>query len=302
MDSVKKSIKNYIPNKTNNLEKYLNESLSNKEFKDYVDKLKLNKKDLLLNLTEVEESFSEFSNCLDCKSIHECKNRVVGHYLFPENNESLTFCYKKCKYQKKLDDTNKEPKNIHIFNASKNLASATMKNIIMDGNRTEIMKWMDNFIQNYEKGKTKKGLYLHGTFGCGKSYLIAALFNEMAKKNVKSAIIFWPEFLRNLKESFDTDYSQLMEYIKNVELLLIDDIGAENVTPWSRDEILCTILQYRMDNSLPVFITSNLNIKELESHYTNTKNESDSIKAIRIMERIKYLSDDIELIGKNLRK
>ena len=177
-----------------------------------------------------------------------------------------------------------------------------MKNIIMDGNRTEIMKWMDNFIQNYEKGKTKKGLYLHGTFGCGKSYLIAALFNEMAKKNVKSAIIFWPEFLRNLKESFDTDYSQLMEYIKNVELLLIDDIGAENVTPWSRDEILCTILQYRMDNSLPVFITSNLNIKELESHYTNTKNESDSIKAIRIMERIKYLSDDIELIGKNLRK
>lgn len=34
----------------------------------------------------------------------------------------------------------------------------------------------------------------------------------------------------------------------NSDLLLIDDIGAENNTPWARDEVLGSILQSRMDN------------------------------------------------------
>lgn len=60
-----------------------------------------------------------------------------------------------------------------------------------------------------------------------------------------------------------------------LDLLLLDDIGAETVTNWSRDEILGTILQYRMENNLSTFITSNLNISELEGH-------SSLVKIIRI--------------------
>ena len=42
--------------------------------------------------------------------------------------------------------------------------------------------------------------------------------------------------------------------MKYAKLLLIDDLGAEGVTSWSRDEILGTILQYRMQEHLSLKI------------------------------------------------
>ena len=56
-----------------------------------------------------------------------------------------------------------------------------------------------------------------------------------------------------------------------------------------------------MDEKLPTFFTSNLNIEELEDHLAETKNKVDILKAQRIIERVKFLSDDIELISKNRR-
>ena len=89
--------------------------------------------------------------------------------------------------------------------------------------------------------------------------------------------------------------------IKKVPLLLIDDIGAENVTLWGRDEILGTILQYRMEEGLTTFFTSNLTYEELESALSLSKGKVDSLKATRIMERIKNLTVNMNLIGENRR-
>ena len=61
------------------------------------------------------------------------------------------------------------------------------------------------------------------------------------------------------------------------------------------------ILQYRMDEKLPTFFTSNLTIDELETHLSETKDSIDKVKARRIIERIKQLTDDIEIISVNRR-
>ena len=143
---------------------------------------------------------------------------------------------------------------------------------------------------------------MYGNFGCGKTYLIAAMFNELAKKGYKSAIIFWPEFLRNLKTSFTADFKEKFEHIKKVPLLLIDDIGAENTTAWGRDEIFCPLIQYRMQENLPTFFTSNFDLKALEEHFSFTKDSVEKVKARRIIERINQLSETKEMISKNLRK
>jgi primosomal protein DnaI len=151
------------------------------------------------------------------------------------------------------------------------------------------------FYDNYDPYKNMKGLYLHGSFGSGKTYLIAALFNELKiKKNASVEIIYFPELLRNLKDDFSLMEDKI-SYLENVNLLLIDDIGAEKVTSWARDEILGTILQSRMNNFLPTFLTSNLNIQELETHLSITNESEDVVKARRIIERIKQLTDDMEL-------
>ena len=132
--------------------------------------------------------------------------------------------------------------------------------------------------------------------------MISALFNELAKRDVKSAIVYFPEFLRTLKSSFSNGYEEKFDYIKKAPLLLLDDIGAEAVTSWGRDEILGTILQYRMEEDLPTFFTSNLNLTELEEHLSNTKEKTEKLKARRIIERIKYLCNEMELISVDRRK
>ena len=161
-------------------------------------------------------------------------------------------------------------------------------------------------MKNYKKDKQQKGLYLCGNFGSGKSYLISAMLNELAKEGIKSASIFWPDFLTDLKSTFNSpiksEFKTKYEAVKKAPLLLIDDIGAESVTPWSRDEILCPILQYRMDEKLPTFFTSNLDLKSLENHLAITSKGDEIIKAGRIISRIKQLTEYQELISKNLRE
>ena len=120
------------------------------------------------------------------------------------------------------------------------------------------------------------------------------------QKNVKTEIVYFPELLRNMKDDFSLVEDKL-NYLQNIDLLLIDDIGAESVTNWGRDEILGTILQYRMNHKLPTFFTSNLTIDELENHLSLTKGSEDKVKARRIIERIKQLTDDLELISVNRR-
>ena len=96
-------------------------------------------------------------------------------------------------------------------------------------------------------------------------------------------------------------YNEQYDYIRKVPLLLLDDIGAENSSSWSRDEVLGPLLQYRMENNLPTFFTSNLTIDELEKSLSISSSGVDKVKARRIIERIKQLSITQALISKNRR-
>ena len=87
-----------------------------------------------------------------------------------------------------------------------------------------------------------------------------------------------------------------------VDLLFLDDIGAEKITEWGRDEVLGTILQYRMEHQLPTFFSSNMSIGDLENHLAGVGPFKDLVKARRIIERIKQLSEEKELISENRRK
>ena len=56
-----------------------------------------------------------------------------------------------------------------------------------------------------------------------------------------------------------------------------------------------------MQESLPTFFTSNLSLKELEVHLAGSSGV-EKVKARRIIERIKYLTDNITMIAENRRK
>ncbi len=275
-------------------------------FRKLANSLKLKTTTLMKYTTKLEQSSCELSHCKNCKNIMECKNEVCGYVYYPEaNGEDVAFSYIPCKYQKELLKESAYLKNIYYFNIPKEIKNARMKDIdTSDKNRFEVIKWLQEFIKGYKSGIKKKGLYLSGNFGCGKTYLISAMLNELAKDGVRVAIVYYPELLRSLKESFNypSEYKEKFNIIKKAELLLLDDIGADTVTEWARDEVLGTILQYRMEEGLPTFFTSNLTIKELESHLAVTNKEIDNVKARRIIERIKQLTDNLVMISENKRK
>lgn len=277
-------------------------SLKDPEFKALVSRLELSDKIGCKYTSKLETTAHELHNCSKCKSLMECKNKVHGCVYYPrKEGERLRFDYVACKYMKDMLEAEKT--RSHTFEEPLAIRNAKMADIdLKDKKRIEVIKWVQNFFKSYQSNKEIKGLYLHGSFGSGKSFILAALLNEIAKNGANTVIMYYPEMLRRLKESFSDDFGLLMHEIKTCDVLLIDDIGAESVSSWSRDEILGTILQYRMDSKLPTFFTSNLNIEELESHLANTKNSIDIPKAKRIIERIKQLTDDLELISENRRK
>lgn len=289
---------------TNNLELSFNEALKDEDFKKFVSKIKLPREELIKYTSQLEESFHEYRNCSKCKSIHECKNKVPGYAYLPKIvNDKLQFNYVPCKFQKKINEIKNDRKNVSFIDSPKELMDAEMSNIYLDEKkRFPVIDWLNKFIEEYKKDNHIKGLFLSGSFGTGKTYLIASLFNELSKKGIKSAIVYYPEFLRSLKGSFGTDFNQRVEYIKRVPLLLLDDIGAESSTAWARDEILGPIMQYRMQEHLPTFFTSNLSLEELETHFSVSRDEVDIVKSKRIIERINQTSDVMRLVSKNLRK
>ena len=267
------------------------------QFRRLVKTIKASEDVAMKYTSSLEETVKELNNCSKCKGLIYCKNRLEGHVFYPEvKYNTIVFSYAACKYKKEAikAEQNRATRDKDILNAS-------MKELYKDKERLEVIKWIKKFYDSYDKNGEIKGLYLHGNFGCGKTYLISALFNELSKKRISSEIVYFPELLRDIKSDFDS-YGDRMEYLEDVDLLLIDDIGAEKVTDWSRDEILGTILQKRMNNYKTTFFTSNLDLEGLESHLRINNNSDDEIKAKRIIERIKQLCDVIELQGENKRK
>lgn len=271
-------------------------SLENNQFKKLIKNLNINEKEIMYNTTKLENTILELNNCHDCPGLAACKNGELGCVNYPKNyNNHLIFSYVACKYKKdyikKESEKNTEDKVI---------INAQMKDIdVKDKTRLALIKWITSFIKNYDSSKNNKGLYLHGNFGSGKTFILSAMFNELKKNKYTSEIVYFPELLRELKGDFDS-LNETINYLNNVDLLLIDDIGAEKVSEWSRDEILGTILQNRMNKEKTTFLTSNFNIEELEHHLS--LNGLDPIKARRIIERINQLTEDLELKSANRRK
>lgn len=271
---------------------------SDETFKKLCNRLKCDEEILMKYTSKLTDSACELKNCSRCKGLSYCKNAVKGHVYFPNvTKDFIEFSYKSCKYFK-----GNKKNNTIFFETPKMLMNASLSELITEKERTNILKYIKDFLKKKVNGEPVKGLYLSGSFGSGKSYILSALLNELSLKGYKCVNINYPLLLNKLKASFsDYNYNDVMDEIMTCDVLLIDDIGAENNSPWSRDEVLGTILQYRMDSDLTTFFTSNFTISELETELSETNKGTDLIKARRIIERIKYLTVEDKLISKDKR-
>ncbi|WP_368263853.1 primosomal protein DnaI [Enterococcus innesii] len=148
-----------------------------------------------------------------------------------------------------------------------------------------------------------KGLYFVGSFGIGKTYLLGAIARDLAEAGYTTTLVHFPTFAVEMKQAIGKDQvGDKLNAVKKAPILMMDDIGADAMSSWIRDEVFGVILQYRMQEQLPTFFTSNFTMHELEEHLSVTqRGESEPLKAKRIMERIRYLTQEIQMTGKNRR-
>ncbi len=292
-------------NKVKNIKSLLRKeyilACKDEDFIKLINKLKI-KEDVALRYTsKLQNTVNELNNCSKCKNLEECKNPVEGFVDYPKVIDNrLEFSYQACKY--KVEADSKINSKTTYYEIPYLIKQARMKDIdVTDKSRAEVIKWLKKFYDTYPKKQNQKGLYLHGSFGSGKTFLIASLLNELAYKDYQVVIVYLPDFLLSLK-SFEDDFLDRINEVKRCDLLLLDDIGAQANSAWSRDEILGSILQYRMDNELPTFLTSNYSLEELELKLATSKGQEEKVAARRIIERIKQLTDNLTMVSENRRK
>lgn len=180
-----------------------------------------------------------------------------------------------------------------------------IKNRIPPKFRNADLKKSLKVIQDYCSQKKEKGFFLYGDFGTGKTYNVYALTKALLKKDIDVHVFNLPRLLNTIRASFskqevynkDTD-NYFYAFVKNmsdieklidVEVLIIDDIGAEKPSDWVA-ETLYYLINSRYENMKTTIFTSNLSLDKLADRIGN-----------RIISRIAEMCDVYEIKGEDRR-
>ena len=241
--------------------------------------------------------------CNRCQGLSSCPFDVAGEYRTLEFGDKLSFTIRKCFYLVDRENRLAHLKRYQFNHLRSEFYEASLFAMNIENESADYLKICNNLITWLDK-KDKKGIYFYGGFGIGKTYLAACISNELAKRKKSIAFLNSSEFCNEMRLNWNnSDFlQQTVSVLKNVDVLVIDDIGAEVVTNWIRDELLFPILDGRMGNRMLTLFTSNYNYDELLKHFMyNNKGEKDEINAMRLMERISTLTDLLAMNGPSRR-
>lgn len=112
-------------------------------------------------------------------------------------------------------------------------------------------------------------LLLMGLYGCGKTHLAAAITNyRLERYGEANMLITVPDLLDHLRTAFDpkvdATFDKLFHQVRNVPLLVLDDLGTESTKPWAQEKLF-QILDHRYVSRLPTVITTSKKMNELNA-------------------------------------
>ncbi|MDD3957796.1 MAG: primosomal protein DnaI [Candidatus Izemoplasmatales bacterium] len=238
--------------------------------------------------------------CARCRGLHACLLATSGYTpRLASLGGAVTLEYEKCRYNLTDDSTSR----IDAMYVTKKVFEARLDDFDLIGpQRKEIHRYILKFLNEYAPDNYLKGMYLSGLFGAGKTYILAVIANELAKKGCKIIFAYYPDLVRELKSSISTgELESKIEDLKRVEILFLDDLGGETPNEFIRDEVLGPILQHRVLDRKPTFFSSNLKMKVLVEAMQVSQSVLDKSKAIRIYERVHELATEFEISEKPLR-
>lgn len=178
----------------------------------------------------------------------------------------------------------------YFSNVPSDIKNAKLNDYIAETEKQQNAKQLAiDFIRKFDY---EKSLVMSGDPGIGKSHIAVAIANALRKEH-SVMFIKSTSLLDLIKESYNgTHYSEIdvLETCSNVDLLVLDDLGAEYAKPgdsesWASD-IIYKVIDSRLGKSL--IVTTNYNESALEKKYGYngkriTSRMSDNAKKIRIV-------------------
>lgn len=156
---------------------------------------------------------------------------------------------------------------------------------------SEVRAFIDELEPRLEQGR---GLWLFGDTGTGKTTL-AMLISKAALEAGKTVAIYsLPKLLARIRRTYDSEpggdsYLSFFERLTSVDLLHIDDLGAEKRSDWVLEQ-LYALVNERYETQRSVLITTNLPHEELEEQIGS-----------RTVSRLTQICDEVALFGDDRR-
>lgn len=260
-----------------------------------------------LSQDEIKRSLPKFNQFLvECRKVKEGDASYIAKGYEPiltMNEGYADVTYKETRQLKEQQEQQAIAKRINLVSLPQSYRKITFADIALDDvARVDTFESLVDFVANYPS-PDQKGLYIYGDMGVGKSFMLAAMAHELSEtKKVTTTIIHYPSFTIDVKNGIkDGSVKGQIDAVKQAEVLVLDDIGAEQFSSWIRDDVLQVILQHRMIEELPTFFTSNYSFADLEAKLSNGRQGDETWQAKRVMERIRFLAKEVHLEGVNRR-
>jgi DNA replication protein DnaC len=204
----------------------------------------------------------EFTEPEDVKC-EKCQDRGFLRYDVPVNHPSFGQVYEcDCRLrdiaQNRLEKLRKLS-NLNAFSASS-----------FDDFEHDIPGTMRAYEEalSFAGDPTHRWLVLSGPVGVGKTHLAVAIAQYAIEQNSMAAYFAAvPDLMDHLRASFapnaEEGYDERFEEIRTAQLLVLDDLGTENTTPWAQEK-LYQIINHRYVERLPTVITTNADIRNID--------------------------------------
>ena len=171
-----------------------------------------------------------------------------------------------------------------------------------DENRRLLISKFAKILNN----QSNKGLYIYGDLGVGKTFILKKLAKKVAEAGKIVSYINLPNLVMKIKSTFGAigiSQEEIYNTLFKADVLFLDDIGAERIAHWFRDDFLFVLLNARMESNKLTFFSSNYSMNELTKKEAKITGGRDAQydNAKRLVSRIAAISEEVLLKGANRR-
>ncbi len=128
-------------------------------------------------------------------------------------------------------------------------------------------------------------LVLTGASGTGKTHLAAAIANRCLDRGLAAYFAVTPDLLDYLRATFapssEVSYDELFDYLRQVDLLILDDFGCQAATPWAREKLF-QLINYRYAARLPTVIVLAVPLDLLEDRFRMRLTDPDLSRVVEV--------------------